>query len=42
MASAFSIVLVLIVALDRPVLPFSTVNQAAMIDLQEDLRQLRE
>ncbi len=38
-ALAFSVVLVLVVALDRPHQHLSTATQAAMFDLQEDIRR---
>ena len=39
---AFSMVLLLVVALDRPLHPFAIVNQAALIDVQQDIhRSLR-
>ncbi len=38
-AVAFSVVLALVVALDRPQQNLSTITQAAMIDLQEDIRR---
>ena len=38
-ALAFSVVLVLVVALDRPHHRLSSVTQAAMLDLQESIRR---
>lgn len=38
-ALAFSVVLLLIVALDRPLHQFSIVSQAALLDLQQDIQR---
>ena len=38
-ALAFSVVLLLVIALDRPQEQFSRVNQAAMIDLQQSIHR---
>jgi hypothetical protein len=38
-ALAFSVVLTLVIGLDRPQQHLSTATQAAMIDLQEDIRR---